>query len=1070
MALDSQILLLPFASGLAQKTQEEWLDIGSQTTINNGVFFKKGAIEKRWGHTILATTTASGGALWGNTVGGEAVKIGGYENSLWQIGYAEDTDKAPLLFPFIVERGGWSTADRVSDCMAWRDPVVEWSRATNSYDSAYSNGYLVSVYASQDYSAASYSVHMTVTEVATGSVVVSNQLLSVAASNTPIVRCCQASDTSGNPMVMIVWIDTTAGTDLYGLQYRADTLVASSATKIINDFDNTADSAMWDICPVSSVTGAYAIVYPIPVTTTKLRQLSVTSGGVITTAASTTWAPPAAHTSPGHGYSIASTNGSNIWTGIIYDDGANSHTYVRAHVATTLVSALTNTDLGLTYTGTAKDRIAALTMPFSNGSEAVFVTSNRSSSVGTRWRTIDTSPTLGTIRRMYNYDVASKPFGANQTNFGTQVYCVLAYNANLVGFTQFPPVTLTNPQGTYQLVDLNPDSQFSSADSGRPVATLAPRIANTAPNSALWSSTIPTCASAIDSNNFITVGSVSTNTSTRFGLHSLTFSFEGDRWNNVELGGILYMAGGVPSAYDGQLVTEIGYLHPPPTVSATPSNTGPGAMTSLGVYTYYILYQWFDAKGNISRSASAVTSVTMGAADDTVTLGIENLSCTTKQDPENGFNPPVTIQIYRNQNGGSTFYQLQSDSAAIANDPQTYSQNYVDVASDVSLPTLGFTGAGFGQWPFAGGQVEGYCPGAMQKIVAYNQRLFAIGDDRRTLIFSTALVGGEQPRFSDEFRIAGPGIMTGLEVQDGVLYIWTQDAIYRLAGQGPNEQATQTDFGPPQIVSSAGGCIEPRSIVKTHMGILFQSANGIQILGRSGEPQYIGAAVEDYLLANPVITSATFLPHRTEVRFECQPTVASTTGVTLVYNFMFNAWSTFTRYDTDASLADAAAQSSVVVDDTFYWSTPAGAVFQENNDATATNAFTDNGHWVTLSVTSARAKAQGLDGWARWQYALVFCERVSPHDLIITIQTEQDQLETQTKTFTSTEMAQWTTELQEAEVQIGSQKSPYCQITIADAAPTGEPYGTGQGGTFLNLQIQTGIMKRRKPLPTRQSA
>lgn len=1071
MALESQLIDLPFQSGIDQKIDKRWLDVGSQTGLVNGVFRKAGAIGKRWGYTIVN----QGDSVFTKTNGsGKDCALGVLGDQLWQTGRKDiDTTSgggAQRLFAFINTTNEWAPIDHVPDCNAYHSGIVEWNTSTNTYDTAYGNGYVCAVYTALPVTSSTlYQVYASVMKWSNGVYVKSNVVLSTPGTQTSVARVITVP-TVNNTYFISVWYDQTATTDLYAAAFDTNNLAWSAATKIISNFDPAADKRSFDIAPVTGLNDAWVIVFPRQDGATRSSKVIQFTTAFATTA-STTFGPPAGHVNGGHGYAICADT-HNVWSCVAYDDGANTHPHVRGMAPTTLAQTLAETDLQVNYTGTTNGiRIGGCV---TSATQSLWITSNRAASIGTRWRTITTTLARGTTRTMFNYDVASKPYLYTPPN-GTVslVFANLAFNGKIVGFTGIGPAQVVQsiPQGTYELVHLVQDgllydgSTSSAIAIGRPIATLAPRIANTAMT--VWDSTICTNFTAIDSTTLLTSGSVSGGTSTRFGLRNLVYEFGGDRFGSVELGGVCYISGGVPSCYDGQAVTEIGFLHPPPgALSLVPSNSA-GAMANNGVYNYYVLYQYVNAKGDIVRGAASSGTVTLGAADNTVTITMNSCTCTTKQDAENGFGPPIGFAIYRTNNGGSTYYQLVSDSAITASDPGTYSFTYVDKLLDAST----LNGFPAPVWPSSGGALEGVCPPALSKLVVYNLRLFGIGDDRQSLWYSTEHVPGEQPRFNDNFIVNCGEDITGLEVMDGALYIFTATGILRLQGHGPTEEGTNNDFSSPDIVPSDAGCTNSRAIVATNQGIFFQSSRGIYLLTRGGEPIYVGQAVEDTLESYPIISKATLVAHHNEVRFECKASeAAASTGVTLVYNYNFKTWSIFERYDTDQALALCAAVSSVVVDDTYYWTTYYGQVYQENSVASAAGAFKDGTAWVTLSIESAWLHAHGIQGWGMFRYVNVLGEQKEAHDLTISVAQDYDETYAESVTFEAADMATWETPLEAASYQIGNQRCASLRVKLNDGPPSGLPSSTGEGPLFIGLQIDYGVYPSRARIPTSQGA
>ncbi len=92
-----------------------------------------------------------------------------------------------------------------------------------------------------------------------------------------------------------------------------------------------------------------------------------------------------------------------------------------------------------------------------------------------------------------------------------------------------------------------------------------------------------------------------------------------ERRQTALFGDHLYIAGGTPLVFDGLEAVECGFQERPRIISLTPSNST-GALLSGAEYDYRLHHEWVDAKGDLHLSPpSIITTVTMGAAEDTVT-------------------------------------------------------------------------------------------------------------------------------------------------------------------------------------------------------------------------------------------------------------------------------------------------------------------------------------------------------------------------------------------------------------------------------------------------------------------
>lgn len=1051
MAVDTQLLELPFQSGIDQKVDPRWLTIGNQSSVINGVFKKAGAITKRFGYTALPSNTDQTSPDDDLTTTRAFLKLGGSIAVTASTVANAQTDAVDWFAysPTIpAATGRWRDQDKNVPCLAWREDLIEWPLAMINFDIAYANGFVIVVWtALQQGSVTVNSSYINVIDASNGTYAISSLELKPSAGGVTAVRVV-----AGGTKAVVITKEGggTATIHTTVIDLAAMSVGAPAAT--FTDWDTTAASdQLWDASWVNGNAAAFVVFYPRRAAGVSLSKLTYNtiSGTVVTVAGSVNYPAVGAHNQPGHGFAVTAQEGENIWTACGYDDGANTDIFMCARAATaalTLVIAETSVFAGLT--GTASIRIAVGRY---TSTKAVAIFSPLAAP--SRWRTLTTTGTVGGTGILYQHIVGGKPFVYNGFMF-----CPMACTSNLVAFDELGTVQ-TAGQGAYNLVQLNIGYETAVGQCGMTVACLGPRLANTTGSTYSANIILPNTY-AIDSNNFIGIGTYNGSTSTRFNLNELHYSFAGNRFQSVELGEVAYINGGVLHQYDGQRFTEVGFLHPPPgALSLTPSNAG-GGLTNNGVYTYYVLYTWPDARGQIQRSAASAGTVTLGVADNKVTLIVQNVSNTFKQDADSSWNPNIGIQVYRNQNGGATFYQVFSDVAVGKSAPYIQSTTIADTISDANLVSQNF-----GILPSQGGALEGYTPGSVQLVVKHRDRLWMLLDDRVTWGYTTEVIVGEQVRYNDNFTTVMPeGPVVAGASMDSIFYSWTRDGIWAIAGNGPNQNGEGNDLQSPQRIPSEVGCIDPRSICPTSLGVFFQSITGIHLLTRGREVVYVGQAVEDSLATYPIIKAATLVPRHTEVRFACHTTETSGVGVELVYNYTFKAWSVFDRLSTKAS------QHAIVCADDYYWMDSSAGLYVENHDSAAVNAYKDGTSWVPLTVVSAWAHPSSVLGYNLFQYVNVLGVNNDPHDLTVSMAIDYSESYGIVDLFTAFDMQTWTTPLAMAQAQVADQMAAALRVKISDASPTGISATTGRGPTLVGLQIQVGNLGGPYRTPIAQGA
>lgn len=445
-----------------------------------------------------------------------------------------------------------------------------------------------------------------------------------------------------------------------------------------------------------------------------------------------------------------------------------------------------------------------------------------------------------------------------------------------------------------------------------------------------------------------------------------------DRAQSVELGESTYVAGaGFLWEYDGEGAVEAGFFYAPDDVTAPTQSIDSGNLATTGVYTYRFAYGWKNARGELEWGPiSAGTQVTLTGSNDTLTWAIPTYQHTMKTSPRG----EAFIGVFRTENGGSLLYLVSSynpndtgDNGYVANDPLAATVSFVDKLSDANLLTrepLYTTG------------------GVLSNDGWENGRVVAVAKNR---VFTTDASNGDLVRYSQQHRdlyaVEQPGTLTirpdaheggeitGIGALDDAVIIFRERAIYFVAGPGPlANPSAGGGFTEPQLVTSDVGCSDQRTIATTPVGLVFQSAKGIYLLGRDRQTRYIGAPVEAY--NGQTFVSAELIPDRTQVRF------LTSSGFSLMWDYRFDQWSTMSNHE---------GASAVVVGNVYHYLRNDGDTYKESS------GYTDGGKRIPLVIETAWLKLAGyLQGFQRIWHALILGEYKSSHVLRLYYQVDYD--------------------------------------------------------------------------------
>ncbi len=535
------------------------------------------------------------------------------------------------------------------------------------------------------------------------------------------------------------------------------------------------------------------------------------------------------------------------------------------------------------------------------------------------------------------------------------------------------------------------------------------------------------------------------------GINLVTWGLNDAPMPPAEIGNNLHLGGAFLWMYDGTRPVEHNFHVWPEDIAVTTSTTG-GSLADQ-TYFYQVTYEWTDAQGNIHRSAPSVPvkQVTSGGGTSTNTLQIPTLRLTYKTGASK-----VRIVIYRWSTGQENYYQITSVTSPLLNNTAVDSVSYADTASDSAIlgNQLIYT---------TGGVVENIAYPAVDAITLFKSRLVIIdAEDKNLLWFSKQVIESVPVEPSDLFTIyiaptagaqGSTGVNTAISAMDDKLIIFKRNAIYYITGTGPDNTGANDDFSEPNYITSTAGCTNPQSIVFMPQGLMFQSDKGIWLLSRDLSTTYVGAPVEQYNSAK--VVASVNVPGTNQVRFTLD------TGITLVYDYFFGQWGTFTGIP---------ATTSTLYQNLHTFVNDLGAVYQETP-----GAYLDGSSPVLMSFTTGWMNLAGLQGFERAYFFYILGTYITPHKLNVGIAYDYDPSIVQSNLITpdnysppfglepgpfgsgdpyggSPNVEQWRVFLQ-------TQKCQSFQITVSEVFDPSFGTIAGAGLTLSGLNLVVGIKK-----------
>jgi hypothetical protein len=438
----------------------------------------------------------------------------------------------------------------------------------------------------------------------------------------------------------------------------------------------------------------------------------------------------------------------------------------------------------------------------------------------------------------------------------------------------------------------------------------------------------------------------------------------------VKVGKTGYLNGGMLWQYDGNQVVDAGFNVYPENFTAA-ALTG-GLLTYEDVYNYKVYACWINANGEKERSATATsieyTVPASASSNRKVRLTIQTIAHTNKHSRQ-GLGTNIHFEIYRTVDTpppNAPFYKVSGD------DPSVTTGDNCFLYNNFSADTVTFDDAILDTALVAGevdyqnsGELDNIPPPAPLIIGEGKDRIFTAGfEDTSEIRYSKQHFAGEPVNFHDTLRITVPedgGAITGIRTMNNNLVVFKEESIYVIPGDGPNNLGFG-QFGAAQLVTNDVGSVSQRSLVDVPSGIMFQSKKGIYTLTKQYKTTYTGAPVEGYNAST--VTDGVLAADKNHVLFV-------TDGRALMFDYLFNQWSTFTNHEGTAAT---------------FWN---GSMCYGRTDARVyrENAATrrDAGSRVVLRLETAWVKLNTLQGFQRIRRAMVLGEFVSDHRLALDI-------------------------------------------------------------------------------------
>lgn len=438
----------------------------------------------------------------------------------------------------------------------------------------------------------------------------------------------------------------------------------------------------------------------------------------------------------------------------------------------------------------------------------------------------------------------------------------------------------------------------------------------------------------------------------------ILFTFDSDDARRVvQFGRTAYISGSILLQYDGESLTEVGFMQYPWHLEFT--LTAAVGAAAAGVYSYKSTLRWDNARGETERSTTAVGARVTIALNDQVNIRTYSDFATRKR----GSIRAPSVEDWRTvvaAPSGAPFYLVTSRDPAATGDngylslpdassgASAYAELFGDVFTDAILITKE-------QSPENGDVLPRLAPPGASIMAASDTRLFLAGVPGEPYRVHYSLLRGENEiaAFHGALSFALPpatGAITALAVHEGVLYAFTASACYACGGDGFDNLGGGTNYGPPRLVSSDVGALSHDTVTSTPGGLVFFSRKGWYRV-RGLDVEYIGAKVEDYNTDTWVAAQVVESQHQIRVL---------STSRMLMFDYLAGQWS---EWDQASGKDLAIWRTTPMLLDT--------AVKKEQTTFTAVDYY--------MEIVTGWIKPAGLQGFARLRRILVLGQYKADH-------------------------------------------------------------------------------------------
>ena len=439
----------------------------------------------------------------------------------------------------------------------------------------------------------------------------------------------------------------------------------------------------------------------------------------------------------------------------------------------------------------------------------------------------------------------------------------------------------------------------------------------------------------------------------------------------------LFISNSLPMVFDGATIAESGFVDFPDGVTVV-AGGATASWSGTGNVSYHAVYEWIDAQGKTVRSArSPAVQFTIPATTTAATIVVPAPRVVLKG-VWRGDN--IRVVLYRTELNGQTFLRggtgLVAEHVVLTTASYTFTDNGAASTSNDPLYTNK-------------GEVDNIIPAPHLPSAIHQDRIFYVDrdSDRALVRYSKGFDRDNPPLFSDFFTIfcnsdGGP-IEALASLDDKLVILKRNNFIFATQGQGLDLLAQGQSFTPPFLVSNTVGCTSRHTVALIPSGLVFLGQNGIYLLNRSLQTNFIGERVRHITDTYPL----------TDVNVVASENVVlwSSSGPTLVFNYLYDIWSTWHGdYDN--------VKTSTLASDVLYFHTGTKTLAMKRE------YFLDSTDAYSLTLETGWFSFAGVGGFSRLYNCFILGQNLTSHKLNVQFQYDFDPVWRDSQTVDATSL------------------------------------------------------------------